>query len=66
MKAAKLEKLAGLIAEAKESSFKLWMLNELMAYSIPFNKPHGFKITTLKDGQAEIGLRYKKINQNFP
>ncbi|WP_226390371.1 DUF4442 domain-containing protein [Penaeicola halotolerans] len=55
---------AEIIQKAKQSNFHLWLLNKVLAYKIPFNKPHGFKITAISDQSLRIDLPYKRGNFN--
>lgn len=52
------------INAAKESPFKLRLLNIALFRMIPFNKPHGIKIKTLKDHSIETVIPYKRKNFN--
>ncbi len=52
------------INNAKKSSFGLKKLNFILAYAIPFNKPHGIKISELKDYSIQASIPYKRKNLN--
>lgn len=52
------------IERAKHSRFSLWLLNNGLARMIPFNKPHGFKITEIGDYHIKLLLPYKRRNLN--
>jgi acyl-coenzyme A thioesterase PaaI-like protein len=52
------------IERAKHSKFSLWLLNNGLARMIPFNKPHGFKITEIGDYHIKLLLPYKRRNLN--
>lgn len=52
------------LQKASHSSFYRKLLNIILWKKIPFNKPHGFRITqVLKDG-FEITMPYKRNNLN--
>jgi len=53
-----------MIEKAKTSSRHLMLLNFFLAKTIPFNKPHGFKITELGDYHIKTALPYKRRNLN--
>ena len=52
------------INAAKESKFGLWKLNFGLFRIIPFNKPHGIKISKLTTNSIETSIRYKRKNFN--
>ena len=56
--------LTSIIDKAQHSSFYLWLLNQGLSRMIPFNKPHGFKITVIKADRIETKLPYKRRNLN--
>ncbi len=53
-----------LIEKAQTSKFYLKMLNFALSRLIPFNKPHGFKISNIEDDSIQILLPYRKFNLN--
>jgi len=53
-----------IIEKAKTSAFHLKMLNFALSRTIPFNKPHGFKLSSLGDHYIEAFLPYKRANFN--
>ena len=53
-----------LVEKARSSSFYLWLFNLATERLIPFNKPHGFKITSLQENRIETYLPYKRRNLN--
>jgi len=59
-----MSKLNNLIVKAAESSFSRWMLNVVFSRAVPFNAPHGFKITAIKPGATEVLLPYRRSNLN--
>jgi acyl-coenzyme A thioesterase PaaI-like protein len=56
--------LASQFKKAQQSKFQLWILNNALHFYIPFNKPHGLKITKTLDNGVEILLPYKRKNLN--
>lgn len=52
------------IQAAKTSRFGLWKLNFGLFRIIPFNKPHGIKISKLTDTNIETSIKYKRSNLN--
>ena len=56
-----LQKLAG---KARHSSFYRWVLNLALDYTIPFNKPHHFKVLEMEPGYASVMLPLRKNNLN--
>lgn len=59
-----MSKLQQLILKAETSFFNKWLLNLVLSRSIPFNAPHHFKIVTIKPGEVQIALPYRKSNLN--
>jgi len=55
---------SSLMERAKTSKRHLALLNFGLARMIPFNKPHSFKIKSLKDYGVEVSIPYKKANLN--
>ncbi len=53
-----------LIENAKTKKFGLMKLNFLLSKLIPFNKPHGIKITSISDYKIETIIPYKRKNLN--
>lgn len=56
--------LTHLIENARESKLSLFLLNSMLRISLPFNKPHGIKITQLGEGSIESTLPYRRANYN--
>ena len=50
--------------KAKASSWNLWLLNNLLWWMIPFNKPHGLIITKITDNEVQVKMPYKRRNFN--
>ncbi|MEM7548951.1 MAG: DUF4442 domain-containing protein [Bacteroidota bacterium] len=53
-----------LVEKARTSSFYLWLFNRATERLIPFNKPHGFKISELNENSIRTFLPYKRRNLN--
>ena len=53
-----------IIGQAKASKFGLWKLNIGLSYLIPFNKPHGIKVSKINDYSIETSIPYKRKNFN--
>ena len=53
-----------IIEKAKTSDFHLRLLNLGLNRGVPFNKPHGFKVTKIENDRVETFLPYKKRNLN--
>jgi acyl-coenzyme A thioesterase PaaI-like protein len=56
--------LESIVKKAQHSSFHLWLLNVGLHRMIPFNKPHGFRVTAIGDDHIKIVLPYRKKNFN--
>jgi acyl-coenzyme A thioesterase PaaI-like protein len=59
-----MDKLLILFSKAKRSRAALAFLNYVLAYSIPFNRPHGIKITAVHDDGVSVRMPYKRKNLN--
>lgn len=59
-----MKKLLFIYSKAKQSGFFLYLLNAVLRYAIPFNKPHGIKITAVHDSGVSVRLPYKRKNLN--
>ena len=53
-----------ILKKAQHSSFYLWLLNLGLDRTIPFNRPHGFKVIDVKDDVLKTLLPYRKSNFN--
>ncbi|MCG9910797.1 MAG: DUF4442 domain-containing protein [Flavobacteriales bacterium] len=53
-----------LVSQAKNSTFYKWVLNQGLLFKIPFNRPHGLKITRISKDGMEVMLPYKRKNFN--
>ena len=59
-----IKKLATLIKKAERSTMYLWLLNRVMSYAVPFNKPHGFKVIEITADHVTTFAAYRKKNFN--
>ena len=53
-----------LLKLASASAFYRILLNQILWFRIPFNKPHGLKITRVLDSGFEVRLPYRRNNLN--
>lgn len=53
-----------MLQKASRSSFYMKLLNMGLWKKIPFNKPHGFRITRILEHGFEITMPYKRNNLN--
>ena len=56
--------LSRIIPKAKVSQYWLWLLNFGLSWTIPFNRPHGFKLFSVSDYRVETIAPYKSYNRN--
>lgn len=56
--------LLKLFKKARRSKFFLYILNLVMGYSIPFNRPHRIKITEIHDNGVSVRLPFRRKNLN--
>ncbi|MGP8217042.1 MAG: DUF4442 domain-containing protein [Bacteroidia bacterium] len=59
-----MNKLSSLLQKAKTSSFYLWLLNVILLRTVPFNKPHRLKITSLANDEITITALNRRYNHN--
>ncbi len=59
-----MDKRQRVIEKAKTKPAYLKLLNFTIANTIPFNKPHGFRIANLGDYHIQTTLPYKRKNMN--
>ena len=59
-----MDKIYSLIKKAGHSKYQLWLLNFILKFAIPFNKPHGFKIIKINTQGITTFARYRKKNFN--
>lgn len=53
-----------LLANARLSTFARSWANLVLSFSIPFNRPHGFRVVPLKEGGISVEVPYWRINRN--
>ena len=56
--------LPSLLTSARNSGFKRWLLHHALNWSIPFNRPHGFRVTPLPTGGISVSIPNWRINRN--
>lgn len=56
--------LQSLIKKAENSPFWRFVLNFGLSRAVPFNRPHGFKITAITGNSIEVKIPYKTLNFN--
>lgn len=56
--------LTPLTTRARTSAFWLWVLNMVLGWVIPFNRPHGFGIAIIDAEYIRTRSRYRKSNFN--
>lgn len=61
---AGLDILHGLLAKARKSSFWLWVLNMALGRTVPFNRPHGFKLAEIGEDRIVTFGGYRRSNHN--
>lgn len=59
-----MNRLQEQILKAKDSAFRLWMLNAVLFRTVPFNKPHGLKVIDIGNDDLTIQARNTRRNQN--
>ena len=59
-----MDKFTHAINRARQSGFRLWILNKFIGKFVPFNGPHKYKITTITDDGFEIEMPYIRKNLN--
>ncbi|MEM8568740.1 MAG: DUF4442 domain-containing protein, partial [Bacteroidota bacterium] len=53
-----------LVEKAQYSKFHRWLLNQGLFRMIPFNRPHGFKVSEISESKIKTSLPYRKSNFN--
>lgn len=53
-----------IVEKAEYSPFYRWLLNVGLDRMIPFNKPHGFKVTSISRYSLQTKIPYKRRNFN--
>lgn len=56
--------LPSLLEKARASRFWMWLVNLLLGWLIPFNRPHGFRILALAPDRVSTGGSYRRRNRN--
>lgn len=56
--------LVTLVEKARTSSFYLWLLNVAFERMVPFNRPHGFRISSVDVDTVRTKLPYRGKNLN--
>lgn len=56
--------LQSMLDKSSQSAAWLWLLNHALAFKIPFNRPHGFRIIRISSEQIHVRLPYSKKNLN--
>src|ERR1700748_213452 len=59
-----MNQLARQFEKANRSGFRLWLLNIGLLRVVPFNKPHGIKISEISSDNITVKAKNKKPNQN--
>jgi acyl-coenzyme A thioesterase PaaI-like protein len=49
---------------ARRSRLRRWFLDEALQWMIPFNRPHGLRVTPLPEGGIRVDIPYWRINRN--
>ena len=56
--------LPTLLSKARTSRFTRWYMNLGLNWTIPFNRPHGFKVVPLEQGGISVQIPNWRINRN--
>lgn len=56
--------LPNLLNKARHSALQRWLLNLALPFSIPFNRPHGFKVQPLPEGGIRVHIPNWRVNHN--
>lgn len=56
--------LPSLIERARTSAVARWKLNIGLRWSIPFNKPHGFRVVPQPGGAMRVEIPFRRANRN--
>ncbi len=59
-----MKQLNQYIDKAKTSTLWLWVLNNMLWWAIPFNKPHKLKIISISNENVVINMPYIRKNLN--
>lgn len=53
-----------IVKKAEHSGFYRFLLNQGLAFTIPFNRPHGFRIIKISHDQVTTFIPYRRRNLN--
>ncbi|MBP8824598.1 MAG: DUF4442 domain-containing protein [Flavobacteriales bacterium] len=56
--------LALQLNRARRSAFHRWVLNAGLNWSVPFNRPHGFRVVPLPTGGIRVEVPFQRANRN--
>lgn len=56
--------LPTLLARARRSRLHRWWLNTALAHTVPFNRPHGFRVVPLSHGGIQVSIPMRRMNRN--
>lgn len=56
--------LPALLAAARTSAWKRFLLNQGLNFNIPFNSPHGFRVEPLQSGGIRVRIPWWHVNRN--
>lgn len=56
--------LPALLAAARTSAWKRFLLNQGLNFTIPFNSPHGFRVEPMKAGGIRVRIPWWHVNRN--
>jgi acyl-coenzyme A thioesterase PaaI-like protein len=56
--------LQKLLKQAETSGFYKWVLNRGLNHTIPFNRPHRFRVVDISDHHLKVELPYRRSNFN--
>lgn len=56
--------LPTLLERSRRSALARWWLNAMLRFRIPFNRPHGFRVTPLPEGGIRVDIPYWRVNRN--
>lgn len=56
--------LPALLAAARTSALKRFILNQGLNFTIPFNSPHGFRVEPMKTGGIRVRIPWWHVNRN--
>lgn len=59
-----MQDLTTMLVKAQNSASSLWILNHLLDWGAPFNRPHGFDVKMIDERKVEVVAPYKRRNMN--